>query len=73
MIENFLKNNKLSISLIVFTILFIIIILLKPRFLFTKDGAIRQFGLGKRNSSIIPIWIVVIVIAIFSYLFIGCN
>lgn len=73
MIEEILKKNKLSIALILFTTLFCIIIYLKPRFLFTKDGAIRQFGLGKINSSIIPIWIVVFILAIFCYLFICCN
>lgn len=73
MIEEIFKNNKLGISLILFTILFSIIIYFKPGFLFTKDGAIRQFGLGKVNSSIIPIWVIVFILAIFCYLFICCN
>ena len=72
MIEEFIKNNKLAVTIIIFVLLFSIITFLKPEFLFTKDGAIRNFGIGKRNSSIIPIWIVVFILAIFCYLFIGC-
>ena len=72
MFDNILKNNKLTISIVIFSILFFIIVLVKPKFLFTKDGAIRNFGLGKRTSSIIPIWLVVLILAIFCYLFIGC-
>ena len=72
MINEFIKNNKLAATIIIFVLLFSFIIYLKPEFLFTKNGAIRNFGIGKRNSSIIPIWIVVFILAIFSYLFIGC-
>ena len=72
MIDQFIKNNKLASTIIIFVILFSIIVYIKPQFLFTKEGGIRNFGIGKRNSSIIPIWIIVLILAIFCYLFIGC-
>ncbi len=67
---NFIKNHSISSAIIIFIIIFVIFTLLKPSFLFTKNGTIRNFGLGKRNATILPIWLFVIIIAIFAYLFI---
>ena len=50
----------------------IVIRKMSSSFLFTKDGQIRHFGLGKKDSSIIPIWLLVIIIVIFIYMSILC-
>jgi len=63
-----IKKNRLSVSIILFLIIFITIVQFKPAFLFNKDGSIRSFGLGKSNTSIIPIWLFGILVAILSYL-----
>jgi len=68
--RSIIRKNRLSISIILFLIIFITIVQFKPAFLFNKDGSIRNFGLGKSNTSIIPIWLFGILIAILSYLFI---
>jgi hypothetical protein len=65
-----IKKNRLSVSIILFLIIFLIIVQFKPAFLFNRDGSIRKFGLGKSNTSIIPIWLLCILIAILSYLLI---
>ena len=62
------KNNINLFAISIFLILFIIIQLLKPGFLYNRDGSLRQFGIGKKKETIIPIWLVSIVLAIFSYL-----
>jgi hypothetical protein len=68
MYKSFIKNNNISAAIILFIILFIIFITIKPNFLFNKKGALRNFGLGKTNTTILPIWLLVIIIAIVSYL-----
>jgi hypothetical protein len=50
-------------------ILFGIMVYLKPNFVFNKDGTMRQFGIGYRNKTVIPIWLIVIIMAYLSYLF----
>lgn len=65
-----IKKNRLSVSIILFLIIFITILQFKPAFLFNKDGSIRNFGLGKSNTSIIPVWLFGILIATLSYLLI---
>ena len=66
--RSIIRKNRLSTSIILFLIIFITIVQFKPAFLFNKDGSIRSFGLGKSNTSIIPIWLFGILIAILSYL-----
>jgi len=68
MYKSFIRKNNISATIIVFVIFFIIFVYLKPNFLFNKKGAIRNFGLGKTNSTILPIWLLVIITAIASYL-----
>ena len=62
------KKKKVSLAIYIFIILFIIIQYIKPSFIYTQNGNIRQFGLGYTNKTVVPIWGVSITIAIFSYL-----
>ena len=68
--KGFIRYHKLSISIIIFLILFSIIHMMKPTMLYNDDGSFRQFGVGYRHKTVIPIWGVSMVIAIFSYLFV---
>ena len=68
--KGFVRYHKLSISILIFLILFSIIHMMKPTMLYNDDGSFRQFGVGYRHKTVIPIWGVSMVIAIFSYLFV---
>jgi hypothetical protein len=68
--RNYVRENITTISIILFVILFGIIILLKPAFLYNKDGSIREFGVGYKNKTILPIWLLSIILGILSYLII---
>jgi hypothetical protein len=65
------KTNVLVYSTLLFLLFFYILaFLIKPSFLYNKDGSIKQFGLGYRNKTIIPFWLLTIGVAITSYLII---
>jgi len=66
----FVRRNITSISIITFIILFAGIQFIEPAFLYDKDGSIRQFGLGTRKKTILPIWFLTIILAVLSYLFV---
>lgn len=68
MYKTFIKNNNISASIALFLAIFVIFIYVKPHFIFNKTGLLRNFGLGKSNTTILPLWLFVIVIAIISYL-----
>ncbi len=63
----FLRNNISTISILLFFVIYSIILYLKPGFLYNKDGSLRQFGLNNNKKTIVPIWLLVILIAIISY------
>ena len=66
--RKFMRLNKVNIAIIIFMILFTLIHLYRPILMYTKEGGFRQFGVGYKHKTVIPIWIVAIIIAIFSYL-----
>ena len=66
--DKILRKNLLAISITFFITIFIVINLSKPNLLYNVDGSLKQFGLGKKNKTVIPIWLVVIILAIVCYL-----
>ena len=66
--KSIVRQNKTSFAIFLFLILFTIFHVMKPDFAYGKDGEFRQFGVGYRNKTVIPIWLVSIIIAILSYL-----
>jgi len=57
-------------SILLFLFLFGIIQLMKPSFLYNSDGSIREFGIGYKNKTILPIWLLSIILGILCYLII---
>jgi hypothetical protein len=41
---------------------------MKPACFYNKDGSIREFGIGYKNKTILPIWLSSIVLGILCYL-----
>ncbi len=66
-IRNFIKKHIISFSILIFIFVYLIINHLQPSFLYTKDGNLRPFGLGYKNKTVLPLWLISIVIAILSY------
>ena len=60
--------NRLTIVIFLFIILYSIIVILKPEMIFNnKSECLRQFGVGYKNTTIVPLWLVSILFAIISY------
>ena len=68
MYKKLLRENITVMSVILFIILFIIIQIVKPSFLYKRDGSIREFGVGYKNKTILPIWLLSIILGILSYI-----
>ena len=66
----FIRNNPVLVSIVLFIFLFASFQLLKPGFLYNKDGSLRRFGVGYRNKTILPVWLLSIILGILSYLFV---
>lgn len=66
--RTYIRENITLISIILFVIMFGFIIMMKPTFLYNKDGSIREFGIGYKNKTILPIWLMSLILGILSYL-----
>jgi hypothetical protein len=62
-----LRRQKLALSILLFLVLFSIFHFLKPGFAYNMAGGYRPFGLGYRDKTVFPVWVVAILLAIFSY------
>tara|TARA_B100000424_G_C22704366_1_gene383911 strand:- start:369 stop:593 length:225 start_codon:yes stop_codon:yes gene_type:complete len=61
------KRKNVNIAILIFITIFVLIQYIKPSFLYTNDGAIRNFGIGYKENTIVPMWLITIIIAILSY------
>jgi hypothetical protein len=70
MYRNFIRQNITIVSIILFLTIFGIVQFIKPAFLYNRDGSVREFGIGYKNKTILPIWLFSIILGILSYLFV---
>jgi hypothetical protein len=67
MLRTFTRNNTTLVSIITFLVIFGIVQILKPSFMYNNDGSLREFGVGYKNKTILPLWLFSIVLGILTY------
>ena len=65
---DFIKKNQTLISIILFLIIYFIIQLDHPLFIYNNNGSLKQFGVGYKNKTILPVWLLSIVLGILCYI-----
>jgi hypothetical protein len=68
MTNHFIKNNIPLVAIIIFIVVFYVIQNMKPSFLYKTDGTMRDFGVGYRQKTFMPVWLFSIILGILSYL-----
>ena len=68
MLKNYVRENAPLAAIILFLFIFGSIQMIKPLCFYNKDGSIRHFGVGYKNKTILPIWLLSIVLGILCYL-----
>jgi len=68
MYRTYIRENITLVSVMLFVIIFGTIQMMKPACFYNKDGSIREFGIGYRNKTILPIWLLSLVLGISCYL-----
>ena len=66
-IRNSFRNNITFLSILVFIIIYLVINYFKPLILYKKNGVLRDFGIGYKNKTILPCWLLTILLSILSY------
>ena len=65
------RKNRLQFAIVLFLIIFTFIHIQKPSLLYEDDGSFRQFGVGYRKKTVVPIWLISIVVALLSYVMVS--
>jgi uncharacterized membrane protein YidH (DUF202 family) len=68
MYKTYIRENITLVAVILFIIIFGTIQMMKPACFYNKDGSIREFGIGYKNKTILPIWLLSLVLGILCYL-----
>jgi uncharacterized membrane protein YozB (DUF420 family) len=68
MYKNYIRENTILVAIILFIIIYGSIQIIKPNCFYNKDGSIREFGIGYRNKTILPIWLLSLLLGILCYL-----
>ena len=63
----YVQEHLTSVAIILFIMFYAGFIYWKPAFLYRKDGSLRAFGLGYANKTVVPIWLLSIILAIMCY------
>ena len=68
MYKTLIRDNITLVAIILFVIIFGTIQMMKPACFYNRDGSIREFGIGYRNKTILPIWLSSLLLGILCYL-----
>jgi hypothetical protein len=67
MLRAFTINNTTLVAIVIFFLIFGFVQMMKPSFLYNNDGSLREFGVGYKNKTILPLWLFSIVLGILTY------
>ncbi len=71
MFKKIASNNTVLVAIVLFMILYVSFAqIIKPSFMYNDSGTIKEFGIGYKNKTIVPMWLFSLVLGIFSYLFV---
>lgn len=62
------RTHPLVASVITFLVLYATLVWASPSFAFDPKGRARQFGIGITGRTVTPVWLIVILLAVLSYL-----
>ena len=69
MYGNYIKENITLVSVVLFIIIFVFIQMMKPVCFYNKDGSIREFGVGYKNKTIFPIWLLSLILCYLAVMY----
>lgn len=65
--RNFIRNHVTLFSILLFFLLYGMTLFSRSSLIYNKDGSLRNFGIGYSTKSVLPLWLLSIVLAIMSY------
>jgi hypothetical protein len=66
-LKTMIRNNLAGAAILLYVIVFMLVQYANPSFLYNEDGSLREFGVGYSSKTILPIWLIAILLGILSY------
>lgn len=66
--RNFIETNVVLVAIILYVIVYGIVTIWKPSFLYKPDKTLRQFGVGYKSKTILPMWLFALLSGVICYL-----
>jgi hypothetical protein len=66
-IKNIIRNNLAGSAIVLYIVVFMLVQYANPSFIYNQDGSLREFGIGYSSKTVLPIWLIAIVLGILSY------
>ena len=63
-----LRKNRVVVALLLFLVLYAGLFVWQPAWLYRKDGSLRTFGVGYKQKTILPLWLLSIGLGLLCYL-----
>ena len=63
----FVRTNVTIFAMVLFILLYSLLIFSNTSLIYNKDGTFRSFGIGYNTRSVLPVWLMAILIAIVLY------
>jgi len=63
-----IRNNLAGAAILLYVVVFMLVQYMSPSFMYNEDGSLREFGIGYSSKTVLPIWLVAIILGILSYL-----
>jgi hypothetical protein len=68
--KNIIRNNLAGAAIVLYVVVFMLVQYANPSFIYNDDGSLREFGVGYSSKTVLPIWLIAIILGILSYLFV---
>lgn len=65
--RSYVKTNIIRISVAAFVVIYLALISCRSSYLYTDEGSLREFGIGKSGKTVLPAWLAAVLLAIVVY------
>jgi len=62
-----MRPRPITVAIGTFFILLCLVHWIKPQLVYRPDGSLREFGVGYQKKTVLPLWLLVLVMAILCY------
>ena len=66
-LKTMIRNNLAGAAILLYIVIFALVQYANPSFIYNEDGSLREFGIGYSSKTILPIWLIAIILGILSY------